>query len=265
MKRRNLIGYAGAGLVTALITNFGSHEDANAQSSSLFVKWLGHTCFLFSDRKVKVLVNPFRPIGCTANYSPPKVETDVVLISSQLLDEGDVTGLPGNPKLVYQEGVYNYGGIQFQGIPMDHDLKGGKQFGKNIAWKWQQGGINILHLGGAAAPITFEQKIPVGSPDLLLIPVGGGAKAYNAQAAKDAIAILKPKLIIPTQYRTEASDPNNCDISPVDEFLASMKGTHVIKSKSDFIVLSPNKLPESTEIQVLSYNFNSKNTPKKLS
>jgi L-ascorbate metabolism protein UlaG (beta-lactamase superfamily) len=150
---------------------------------------------------------------------------------------------------------------------MDHDLKGGKQFGKNIAWKWQQGGINILHLGGAAAPITFEQKIPVGSPDLLLIPVGGGPKAYNAQAAKDAIAILKPKLIIPTQYRTQASDPNNCDISPVDEFLTSMKENNfkVINNKSDFIVLSPNKLPESTEIQVLSYNFNWKNAPKKLS
>ncbi|MDB9372957.1 MBL fold metallo-hydrolase [Nodularia sphaerocarpa] len=255
MKRRQLMGYAGAGLVTALVTNLGSHLKADAQSSGLSVKWLGHTCFLFTGGGVRILVNPFKAVGCTTGYRPPKVEADLVLISSQLLDEGAVDGLPGNPKLVYAPGAYEFQGIKLQGIAIDHDRKGGKQFGINTAWRWQQGGINILHLGGAAAPISTEQRILMGRPDVALIPVGGSDKAYNAQEAKQAIGVLNPKLVIPTHYRTQAADAAACDISPVDEFLSLMQGMTVRRGNTDTITVSSSNLPENSEIQVLSYKF----------
>ena len=121
MKRRQLIGYAGTGMVTALVNNLGSNLVEAAQSSSLSVQWLGHTCFLFTTKGLRILVNPFRAIGCTAGYHPPKVAADLVLISSQLLDEGVVEGLPGNPKLVYEPGVYQFQGVKFQGVSIDHD------------------------------------------------------------------------------------------------------------------------------------------------
>jgi L-ascorbate metabolism protein UlaG (beta-lactamase superfamily) len=216
---------------------------------------LGHTCFLFTGGGTKILVNPFRTIGCTAKYRPPKVAADLVLISSQLLDEGAVEDLPGNPKLIYEPGVYEFKGIKFQGIAIPHDRKGGKQFGTNVAWQWQQAGINILHLGGAAAPITIEQKILIGRPDVALVPVGGGAKAYNAEEAKQAIQTINPKLIIPTHYRTQAADEATCDISPLDNFLTVMNGMTVRRSNSDTISLSPGNLPENGAIQVLSYKF----------
>jgi L-ascorbate metabolism protein UlaG (beta-lactamase superfamily) len=255
MKRRQLMGYAGAGLATAVFTNLSSQLQADAQSSGLSVQWLGHTCFLFTSGGIKVLANPFRTIGCTAKYRLPKVAADLVMISSQLLDEGAVEGLPGNPKLIYEPGVYEFKGIKFQGIGIDHDRKGGKQFGMNTAWRWQQGGINILHLGGAAAPISFEQKILMGRPDLALIPVGGGVKAYNAQEAKQAVQVLNPKLVIPTHYRTQAADPNTCDISPLDEFLTVMQDVTVRRSNSDTVSISPGNLPENTVVQTLSYKF----------
>ncbi|MBL1199691.1 MAG: MBL fold metallo-hydrolase [Nostoc sp. ZfuVER08] len=255
MKRRQLMGYAGAGLVTASVTTFGSHLRANAQSSGLSVKWLGHTCFLFEGSSAKILVNPFRAVGCTAGYRVPKVAADLVLISSQLLDEGAVDTLPANAKLIYEPGVYEFKGIRFQGVAIDHDRKGGKQFGSNTAWSWKQGGINILHLGGAAAPISIEQKILMGRPDVLFIPVGGSAKAYNAQEAKQAVEILNPKLVIPTHYRTQAADPAACDISPLDDFLTLMQGVTVRRSSSDTISINPKDLPESSVIQVLSYKF----------
>jgi L-ascorbate metabolism protein UlaG (beta-lactamase superfamily) len=249
------MGYAGAGLVTALVTNLSSNFSANAQSSGVSVQWLGHTCFLFTGGGVKILVNPFRTIGCTAGYRPPKVAADLVLISSQLLDEGAVDGLPGNPKIIYEPGVYEFKGLNFQGISIDHDRKGGRQFGKNTAWKWNQGGINILHLGGAAAPISLEQKILMGRPDVALVPVGGSAKAYNAQEAKEAIGVLNPKLVIPTHYRTQAADAASCEITPVDDFLNLMSGVNVRRGNDDAIAINSQALPESTEIQVLSYRF----------
>jgi L-ascorbate metabolism protein UlaG (beta-lactamase superfamily) len=179
----------------------------------------------------------------------------LVLISSQLLDEGAIEQISGNPKLVYQPGVYEFKGVKFQGITTDHDRKGGKQFGKNVAWKLTPGGINLLHLGGSAAPITLEQKILMGSPDVLFIPVGGSDKAYNAQEAKQIIEFLNPKLVIPTHYRTQAADGAVCDISPVDDFLTLMQGVNIRRSNNDSVAINSKILPEKTEIQLLSYKF----------
>lgn len=255
MKRRDFIGYLGAGLVTVGVTTLASVSETQAQSESLSIQWLGHTCFLFTARGLRILVNPFQTIGCTSGYRPAKVMADVVLISSKLLDEGAVDGLPGKYQLVYEPGVYEFGGINLQGISIDHDRLGGKRFGKNIAWKWQQGGINILHLGGAAAPISTEHRILMGRPDVVLIPVGGSDKAYNAQEAQQAIKVLNPKLVIPTHYRTAAADPVGCDITPVDEFLRLMQSENIRKSKSDTITIVPDDLPTKTVIQLLSYQF----------
>ena len=258
MKRRQLIHYAGAALLTTLVTTLatGFQADSAPNSDSLAIKWLGHTCFLFTSSGTNILVNPFRTLGCTVGYRAPKVDTELVLISSQLLDEGAVEQLPGNPRLIYEPGVYEFRGIQVQGIATNHDRQGGKRFGTNVTWRWSQGGINILHLGGAAAPITTEQKILMGRPDLLLVPVGGGSKAYTPQQAAQAIQSLNPKLIIPTQYRTQAADATTCDIVALDEFLALMAGMPVRRSTSDTINLLPADLPENgSAIQVLSYKF----------
>lgn len=258
MKRRQLMGYAGAGLLTTLATALGSEFKAySAQNgSSLSVQWLGHTCFLFTSDGTRILVNPFRTLGCTAGYRSPQVEADLVLISSQLLDEGAVEQVPGNPRLIYEPGVYQFKGIELQGIATNHDRNGGKRFGTNVAWRWTQGGINILHLGGAAAPISLEQKILMGRPDLLLVPVGGGPKAYTPQEAQQAIQSLNPKLVIPTQYRTQAADGATCDIVSLDEFLTLMDEIPVRRSQSDTININPAELPDNgSAIQVLSYKF----------
>ncbi|MFB2967336.1 MBL fold metallo-hydrolase [Aerosakkonema sp. BLCC-F183] len=258
MKRRQLMRYAGASLLAAVGTTWVSgFQTVRAQTGgSLSIQWLGHTCFLFTGSNQRILVNPFRMVGCTAGYRSPKVPSDVVLISSQLFDEGSVEGLPGNPKIIYEPGVYKYNSLQYQGITTNHDKFGGRRFGTNTAWRWTQAGVNILHMGGAAAPIEIEQKILMGRPDVLLIPVGGGPKAYGPEEAKQAIQTLNPKLVIPTHYRTQAADKDSCDIVPLEDFLKLMTGMPVRNIDSDTITFSAGELPENgTTIGVLSYKF----------
>jgi L-ascorbate metabolism protein UlaG (beta-lactamase superfamily) len=258
MKRRQLMRYVPMGVCAALATSLsaGTQPSRAQTSDSLSVQWLGHTCFLFAGGGQRVLVNPFKPLGCTAGYRPPNVAADLVLISSQLLDEGALEIVPGNPRLLYEAGVYQLGGKPIQGIQIAHDREGGRRFGINVVWKWTQGGINIVHLGGGAAPISIEQKILMGRPDLLLLPVGGGAKAYTPQEAKQAMQVLNPKMVIPTHYRTQAADANNCDISPVDEFLSLVNKASIRPINSDTMTLSPADLPaEGAAISVLSYKF----------
>ncbi|NEP41427.1 MAG: Zn-dependent hydrolase, partial [Okeania sp. SIO2H7] len=104
--------------------------------------------------------------------------------------------------------------------------------------------------------IDIEQKILIGRPDIALLPVGGGPKAYTPLEATDALKMLNPKIIIPTHYRTEAADPATCELVAVDEFLTLVDGIPVRKVAGDTIALSPTDLPnEGPIIEVLSYNF----------
>ncbi len=256
MNRRRFMHYVQAGLITSLGAGLASHWSSSpAQAAgSLSIRWLGHTCFLFSGSGVQVLVNPFRPIGCTAKYPAPRVSANIVLISSRLLDEGAVEGLPGRPKLLFEPGVYKTNGLQFQGIRTLHDRVNGFRFGTNVAWKWVQGGVNVVHLGGIASPINVDQKILMGRPDVLLIPVGGSAKAYNPEEAKAAIQALNPKIVIPTHYKTAAADENACDLQPIDAFLSLMQGTTIRRPGGNGITVSSGNLPNSGPIiQVLNF------------
>jgi len=259
MKRRNWLKMTGYGVVGTLISQvLDSQIPTFAQNQStqgVTIEWLGHSAFLFTSNGVRVLSNPFSPIGCTANFRSPEVQADLVTISSRLLDEGAAAGLPNNPQLMVEAGVYDLKGIEFQGIKTFHDRNQGRRFGDNLVWKWTQGGVRILHLGGIASPIGIEQKILMGTPDVALIPIGGTAKTYNPQEAMEAIKILNPKIMIPTQYLTTGADKGKCELVGVEEFLKLAK-----EAEMNVQTLSGNKLtikpqdlpPKGTLIRVFN-------------
>ena len=255
MKRRQLIRYGTIGLTTAIATNIMPRRSIAQDSSGVTIQYLGHTCFLFTSGDVKVLVNPYETAGCTAGYNLPDVRPDVVLISSFLLDEGAVDSVQGNPEVITQSGIHSFKSIKFQGFSLFHDREGGRRFGKNIAWRWNQGGVNILHLGGAAGTLATEDKILLGGADILLAPVGGGMKAFNPQEATQAVKVLNPRMVIPTHYRTSAASKENCDLAPVDEFLALVGDMEIAQVGSDRFTVKKSYLEDGrTLVRVLDYS-----------
>lgn len=256
MKRRQFIRNTGAGVLGAMGVGLAAQwQTAQAQSSgSVAIQWLGHTCFYFTGDGRRILVNPFRPIGCTAGYRIPQAEADLVLISSRLLDEGDLSNIPGNPRLLDEGRDYRFGEFLIQGTTVPHDREGGRRFGENVIWKWTQGGLNIVHMGGAAAPIGINEQILIGRPDVMLVPVGNGPKAYTPEDAVDAVRTLNPRLVIPTHYLTSGAAEDACDLVSVDEFLSLMQGTQVSQGTGTRLTLSPASLPESgMRIQLFGY------------
>lgn len=262
MKRRELIRYTGASVLATVGTiGTSAFRTTLAQSAnqSLAIQWLGHSAFLFSGGGTRILVNPFRTLGCTAGYRLPKVQADIVLISSQLWDEGAAEGLPGNPKILFEPGVYEIKGLKFQGIGAPHDRVAGNRFGTNVVWRWTQGGIRVAHLGGAVTPISDETKILLGSPDIAFIPVGGGDKIYTPEEAKQAMLTVNPKIMVPTQYLTSAADRKTCNLLPVKNFLNLVEGMNISFINGNQMTLSRKNLPKSgTLIRV----FNEKSVLK---
>jgi len=256
MKRRAFIRYVGMGTLATAGTMVLSPQSYQAQTTTkVDIEWLGHTAFLFSGDNLRILVNPFETIGCTAGYPPPKVESDLVMVSSHLLDEGGgVDYVPNDPQVLKESGTYEFKGKGIEGIGMPHDRQGGRRFGTNVAWSWQQGGLDILHLGGAAAPIEMEQQILLRRPDLLILPVGGGPKAYNPEQAKAAMDKLRPKMVIPSHYQTSAADEEECDLVGVQEFLNLLDQQKVQRLNGNRITLSAQELPEEgTLVKVMQW------------
>jgi len=255
MKRRQLIRYGGMGMATAIASGIIPRYSAIAQADDgVTVQYLGHTCFLFTSNGLKVLVNPYQAVGCTAGYVLPDLQPDVVLISSFLLDEGAVEAVPGNPKVISKRGGHKFGEVKFQGFSLAHDRQGGKRFGNNIAWRWNQGGVNILHLGGAAGELATEDKILLSGADIMLAPVGGGMKAYNPQEARKIVKTLNPRMVIPTHYSTAAANKEICDLAPVDEFLALAGDLEVAQVGSDRFTVKKSYLKDGeTIVRVLDY------------
>ncbi|MEM6597178.1 MAG: MBL fold metallo-hydrolase [Cyanobacteria bacterium P01_C01_bin.69] len=255
MNRRNLLKYAGATFAGTLGLGLVSKSQSlQAQSGPLTITALGHTSFLFTGSGQRVLVNPFKAIGCTAGYAEPSVGADLVLLSSRLFDEGFLGDRYASSQVIDEPGDYTVNNQSIRGVSMPHDRIGGRRFGTNVAWVWNQAGVNVVHLGGAAAPISIEDKILIGRPDVLLIPVGGGPKAYTPEEAVETVQSLNPKIVIPTHYRTQAADADTCDIVGVDEFVTLMAGTPITQGDNTLTVGASN-LSESMRIEVLSYAF----------
>ncbi len=252
MKRRQLLQNASAAFIGTLGLGIASNWQAyQAQTGTLSITALGHMCFRFTGSGRTIVTNPFDPRGCTDGLTAPSLSSaDLVLVSSRLLDEGFI---PENVSvnLLDEPGAYEVSGISVQGVGMPHDREDGRRFGINTAWLWNQAGINIVHLGGAAAPIDLEDKILIGRPDILLLPVGGGPKAYNASEAAATIESLQPKLIIPTQYRTSAAS-DSCTLDALDKFLGVMAGTPVDRVGSTLTLGSGSLPANGMRIKVLS-------------
>ena len=255
MRRRNLLKYGSAAFVSTLALGLASeYQKVSAQSGALTITNLGHTAYLFTGGGQSVLVNPFKAVGCTAGYAEPTAGADLVLLSSRLFDEGYLSDRYASTQVLDEPGDFSVGGLAVQGISMPHDRLNGRRFGTNIAWVWNQAGVKVVHLGGAAAPISIEDKILIGQPDVLLVPVGGSDKAYTPEEAADAVRSLNPKIVIPTHYRTQAADAESCDLVGVEDFLAQMAGTPATQGDNTLTVDAAS-LGSAIRIEVLGYAF----------
>jgi L-ascorbate metabolism protein UlaG (beta-lactamase superfamily) len=268
MKRRQFIQTAGASTLGEIagFSFLKGDRAVQAQTGSISVEWLGHTCFFISGGGLKVLVNPFKAVGCTKGYKESFPQADVVLITSQLFDEGYVENIKGDPTILWQAGQYTLKNTSFNGISMDHanaERYRGWRFPTNVAWSWTQGGVNILHLGGAGEEVDIDDFIlSGGSPDVLMLPVGGTdayvnespsfpPKGYKPQQAVNALDLLKPKVILPTHYLSSAAD-ETCRLSPVDDFLGLLDSemASVTKLSSNRLQLSASSLSKQTKAEV---------------
>ena len=139
-------------------------------ADSLEIKNYGHSSMLIRGKDQSILLNPFRAVGCASGLVEQNISADVILASSLLPDEGAkiAKGL-----FLVNPGSYRVKGLSLEGFSSPHDRVGGRRYGMSTLWRWKQNGLTFAHIGGAASPLTIQERLLIGKPDVLFIAVGG--------------------------------------------------------------------------------------------
>ena len=214
-------------------------------NSGVTITSYGHSALLIRGGGATVLINPFKAVGCAAGLSEPRVSANVILASSRLADEGAAVA---SGRLLSTPGSYRVAGLNIEGVAAPHDRYGGRRFGQATLWRWKQGGLEFAHLGGTAAPLSAEDRVLLGNPDVLILGVGGGAKVYDGAEAAAVMRELKPKRVIPVQY-VSGTTPKQCDQSGIEPFLKAVGTTPV--QRPGRILNLPAALSDTTQIEVM--------------
>jgi len=229
------IGRVSALALATLSGSLALLPPASAGGGGVTITSYGHSALLISGGGARVLLNPFQAVGCAAGLAEPRVSADVILASSLLRDEGAPVAAG---RFLVKPGSYRVAGLAIEGIAAPHDRVGGKRFGLSTLWRWRQGGLEIVHLGGTAGAIGPEDRVLLGRPDVLIIGVGGGAKVYNGQEAAAVVRQLQARRVIPVQYRS-GGPTTSCDLGSAQPFLDAMAGIPARRVGSSLSVAPP--------------------------
>jgi L-ascorbate metabolism protein UlaG (beta-lactamase superfamily) len=208
------------------------------------IYWLGHGCFRIRGRDATVVTDPCPP---STGYKIGKVPADIVTMSRDHADSSYRQAISGEPKYVSSPGEYEIAGVLMTGVRTDHEARQAGAPSRNVAYVLDLDDIRVCHLGSISKRPVSDDVEALGTPDVLIIPVGGG-QAFDAQAAAETVSLLEPKIVIPMQYKTEAAV---ADLEPVDKFLKEMGSEG--KTAEARLSLTKSNIPQDTTIVLLSY------------
>jgi len=220
----------------------------------MHIRWFGQSFFeVTTDTELtKGVKIYFDPYGDVVGLRPPEnLEADIVLVSHQHPDHNN-TGLFKNIGFtVNTSGEYSVKGVDIRGIQAYHDNNQGKDRGSNIIFSLESEGINIVHLGDLGHILSEKNVQEIGSPEILMVPIGGN-HSLNGNEATKVIKQLEPKIVIPMHYKI----PNlTAELDGIDKFCKEM-GICVSESLKALSVRASDLSGKEMEVVELEPNKN---------
>jgi len=196
-------------------------------------RWYGQSTFRLESGAQSVFIDPFAPPternrrGRQFDYPAiHDVTATVLLVTHEHWDHNGVEAVGGSPTTLRSTaGTFESPIGQVLAIASEHDEVAGTRRGSNIIFVFSLGGVRVCFFGDfGQRDLRPEQAEVIGRPDLLFVPVGGGATA-GADRAFDISTRLGARWIVPMHYRTSAIN----FLEPADAFLARFKPGHVVR------------------------------------
>ena len=200
------------------------------------IKWLGHSCFLITNEAgVRILTDPPDE---TVGYTIAPVEADVLTMSHAHHDHANAALCKGEPLAISAPGEYVYKDVKIKGVHTWHDEVLGKKRGDNTVFVFETDGIRLVHAGDLGAMPDEEALAKIGHADVLLVPVGG-VFTVNAEGPRAFANALRPKVVIPMHYKTDALSFELDDIAP---FISTVRDCAIHRLRQSDCVLTKESL-----------------------
>lgn len=200
------------------------------------IKWYGHSCFLITDKAgTRVLTDPPDP---QVGYVIPPVKCEAVTSSHAHHDHNYFAIAAGSPAIITEPGDYQVGDIRIRGVSTYHDDARGAKRGRNIVFVFEAEGMRVVHAGDIGALPDGDTLAQIGRADVLLVPVGG-VYTIDATGARELANLLKPKVVIPMHYKTDALSFELDGLAP---FLNSVKDCAIHRLRQSDCVLTKESL-----------------------
>jgi len=189
------------------------------------IRWFGQSTFLISGERT-VFIDPFGDMdvlagrGLRFDYPPIEgVEADLLLVTHEHVDHHAVEVIGGSPVILRSTaGTFESPVGEVIAVASEHDEVAGTERGPNTIFRFTLDGLRLSHFGDfGQAELRPEQRKAIGDLDVLLLPVGAGP-TVGGESAAAIVRALRPRLVIPMHYGTEAVN----FLDPPDEFLAAL-------------------------------------------
>jgi L-ascorbate metabolism protein UlaG (beta-lactamase superfamily) len=190
------------------------------------IRWYGQSTFLLRGEK-SVFIDPFGDMssllaarGLRFDYPPIEgAEADLLLVTHEHGDHNAVDVVGGSPQILRSTaGTFDSPVGEVVGIASEHDDVAGTKRGPNTIFCFSLDGLRFCHFGDfGQAELRAEQRQAIGEVDVLFLPVGSGPTVGGASAAA-IVRALRPRLVVPMHYRTDAAD----FLEPPDAFLDAL-------------------------------------------
>jgi len=219
------------------------------------IRWFGQSTFLISGERL-VFIDPFGDMdvlaerGLRFDYPPvERVEADLLLVTHEHLDHNAVEVIGGSPVILRSTaGTFESPVGEVIAVASEHDEVAGTERGPNTIFRFTLDGLRFSHFGDfGQAELRPEQRKAIGDLDVLLLPVGAGP-TVGGESAAAIVRALRPRLLIPMHYRTEAVN----FLDPPDEFLAALGARVERLNESELEVEQLLGTPEDPTVALLA-------------
>ena len=201
----------------------------------MHISWLGQTCIKLQtknlDKDVTIIIDAYKP---KTGEFPRSFSPDVALFSA---GSDNAATLSQDPFVVDSLGEVEVKNVMIYAIPSSEG---------SIIYKLNGEGLTLVHLGRLKKTLDNAEMEKILSPDVLFIPVGGGANYLNAKDAAALANALEPRVIIPMAYNCD-TDP---DAAPVTAFIKEL-GIKPEATEKKVIIKKKDLPQEETKLIVL--------------
>lgn len=208
------------------------------------ITWIGHAAFRVRTGNKTLIMDPFPPeLGL--RIPPQQAEADLVTQSSDDAFHSALDAVSGKPIVLEGPGEYEAAGMHLRGLRTTRLTHEGEPQQWNTVFSAQAEGLVFCHLGNPDRLLTNREVDALGSPHVLMAPVGSDT-GLSAADVVEIVRNVEPRIVIPMLY---AHGGNKRPLRELGPFLQEL-GVREPEAAARLSVTRAN-LPEDTQVVVL--------------